>query len=169
MRFYPSNIRERSSHWNSSYSKYSGSSYYTSSSRSLSAKAMFWSDYLKVLVISFFTVFCIYTYFDKYFEIYLVTPNGSGGQPRSLPAKLTIKPDTVNGICSSKGFHDDLLAQCQQDFITGCKKASSSCDSYYQKLRGCSSNCQVEMNNVDSCVNAVLRPIQKKWDVKVPS
>jgi hypothetical protein len=163
MRFYPSNIRERTSHWNSSYSKYSNSSYYTSSSRSLSPKAMFWSDYLKLSVISLFTVFCIYTYFDKYYEIYLITPNGSGGQPRSLPSKLTIKPESVNGICTSKGFHEVLLAECQQDFVSACKKASSSCDSYYQKLRSCSSSCQVEMNNVDSCVNAVLKPIQKKW------
>lgn len=163
MRFHPSINRRINatgslgpSH--SSYT-YSQSSYPRSSS-------MGSADYVKVLVIGLFSVFCIYTYFDGYFQIYAVTPK-PGGQntPRTLPSKMDLKLD--DSLCNR--FKDDLQLQCQSDFLYAAKDANSACDGYYQRIRSCSATCSIDKNNLDSCIQAVVRKVTRKWEATVPN
>jgi hypothetical protein len=120
------------------------------------------SDYVKLTFVLILSLFCVYTYFDRYFEIFAVT-KGSGTK-RSLPSTLSIKLD--DSICNK--FSGDQLVQCQQDFVLAAKNVAEKCDGYYQRLRSCSSGCNIEKNNLDSCVAAVTRKVTVKWADVVP-
>jgi hypothetical protein len=122
------------------------------------------SDYVKLIVFGFISLLCIYTYFDKYFQINMFT-QADGGARQPLPSTLKVKLD--DAICNR--FKGDVQIECQQEFVQAAKEVAKSCDAYYQRLRNCNGGCEMDKNNLDSCIVAVARKTSQKWDTTLPN
>lgn len=145
---------------------HSTSNYRTSGYLQSTTVSMASTDYVKIILICVFSLFCVYTYFDQYFQINLVTySQANQSSQRVFPSKLEIKAD--DSVCNK--FSDALLTQCRQEFVNGANEATNECDGYYQRLRSCSSNCNTMKSNVESCIMAVLRKVNRKWEQTFPS
>ena len=127
---------------------------------------MAWGDYVKIIVIGCFSIFCVYTYIDQYFQWNVVTYSQANDvEKRVLPTRLDVKADA--SLCNK--FKDALRVECQNDFASRSKEADKVCDGYYQRLRTCSSSCSIMKSNLDSCIQAVLRKSVLKWESTIPN
>lgn len=153
MRFHPANS---SSYQRDSHRR--GRDYRSSSA---TMAALSCKDSLKLLVVLAFSLFCFYSFIDRYYQLNYLTP-AAGNDPQQrkpLPSKLTVKLD--DSICDT--FTAAVQLQCQEEFAAASRQAEKACEDYYLTRRSCENYCQFLQGNLESCIAVIARPVKKKW------
>lgn len=128
------------------------------------------ADYIKVICLIVVTLICAWSYIKS------VIWSSSG-----LSKRLEINVDDaicgkINNIKNlSKDNIDSSILQCKSEILVVYNSAKESCKGYLSTANTCisratdSRECMVQMNNVNSCVTAIVSPTQQKWITFVSS